>query len=255
VRNAPITLNESDRIESDRIESEGVEYMAYGNYRSERDREREERWRTRDRKQDPREQDPREQDPGEQYTQRDDDDSRLGRESMARDEYGGAEYSGRGGYLSLDRQDQGSRFERGDDSDGEDPDPGRRDMGARSDSPSGEGGEGERSSESARHESGHEGRHYGNRSGGWPGRENEQWRNRDTHGRYDRDANHGGFSTRTGDDAGYGEGGSSRGGESQRPQRTQDQGAQPDDRPEERGGVSDTQNAAPVKGKGSKSRH
>lgn len=55
-------------------------------------------------------------------------------------------------------------------------------------------------------------RHYGNESGGWQGREEEQWRNRDIHGEYDRDANYGGFSSSgTGNYRGYGGSGGSQG--------------------------------------------
>lgn len=209
--------------------------MAYGNFRSEQDRDRDERWRTREGDRDP-EQDPREQNPVEQYTQRDDDDSRLGRESMERDEYGGAEYGGRGGYLSLDRQDQGSLFDRGAGQGGDDPDPGRRDMGTRSD----QGGEGERFGEGdqGRGSHGRGGRHYGNRTGGWPGREDEQWRNRGAHGRYDRGANYGGFSTRTGNDSGH-----------------QNQDPDDDQDPDDRSARSDTQSVARDEGEASNNRH
>lgn len=57
--------------------------------------------------------------------------------------------------------------------------------------------------------------HYGNETGGWQGREEEQWRNRDVHGPYDREANYGGFSSSgTGNYRGYGgSGGSYRGGQ------------------------------------------
>lgn len=191
--------------------------MAYSNYRGERNRN--ERWRTQD----------RERDRDEQYTQRDDDDSRLARESMERDYYSGAEGGGRGGYGGREQEDQGPRYNRGYGQGDYDQEYGRSDMGRRDLSQGrdigqggryGQGGyygQSGRSSESGyargREYPGREGRHHGNQTGGWEGREEEQWRNRDTHGQYDRDANYGGFGSRTGNYSGYGAGGSYQGGQ------------------------------------------
>lgn len=185
--------------------------MAYSDYRSGRsgqgdwNRDRNERWRTHD----------RERDRDEQYTQSDDDDSRLARESMERDYYGSG---GRGGYRSRshedprDREDRGPRYNRG---------YGQGDYDQDYGSQGGRSSQGGRFSESGygrgREYLGREGgRHHGNETGGWQGREEEQWRNRDTHGQYDRDANYGGFSSRTGNFSAYGAGGSYQGGESYR---------------------------------------
>lgn len=116
-----------------------------------------------------------------QFVNRDDDDSRRARESMERDQYG----SERGGYRGRSEQDeQGGRFSEG-----------------------GYGrGRESRDREYMGRQSGGQGRsHYGNEHGGWEGREDEQWRNRDLHGQYDRDANYGGFSSSgTGNYGGYG---------------------------------------------------
>lgn len=170
--------------------------MAYSNYRGEGSRDRNERWRTHD----------RDRDRDEQYTQRDDDDSRLARESMERDYYGGAEGGGRGGYRHREQEDRAPRYHRGHGQGDYDQEYGRRGMGQEMGQDMDKSG---RYSESGygrgREFLGREARHYGNRSGGWPGREEEQWRNRDTHGQYDRDANYGGFSSPR-DDRGYGEG-------------------------------------------------
>jgi osmotically-inducible protein OsmY len=171
--------------------------MAYSNYRSEWSRGRNERWRTRDRA------------PDEQYTQRDDDDSRLARESMERDYYGSGE---RGGYRRHEREDdRGPRYNRG---------YGQGDhnqsYGRNQGSMGGRYSQGQRFSESGygrgREYVGGESRHHGNEMGGWEGREEEQWRNRDVHGQYDRDANYGGFSSRRGNPSAYGEGVSYQGG-------------------------------------------
>jgi osmotically-inducible protein OsmY len=164
--------------------------MAYSNYRGDWNRDRDERWRTRDR------------DPGNQYMQSDDDDSRLARDSMERDYYGN-EQSGRGGYGRRGEREEGPRYNRGYGQGDYDQEFGQR-----------ESGQSGRYSESG-YGRGREyptgGRHYGNEMGGWQGREDEQWRNRDVHGQYDRDANYGGFSSSgTGNYRGYG--GSSRGG-------------------------------------------
>jgi osmotically-inducible protein OsmY len=176
--------------------------MAYGNYRDDWGRERNERERMRDR------------DRGNQYTQSDDDDSRLARDSMERDSYadesGG---SGRGGYgWRRGEQEEGERYNRGYGQGDYDQEYGEREpgQGARY-------GQSGRSSESG-YGRGREGRggerHYGNQMGGWQGREDEQWRNRDVHGQYDTDANYGGFSSSgTGNYRGYGgSGGSYQGG-------------------------------------------
>lgn len=163
--------------------------MAYSN-RGDWGRDRNERWRTRDR------------DPGNQYTQSDDDDSRLARESMERDYYGNEQGGrGRGGYGGWrGEQEEGPRYNRGYGQGDYD-----QDYGQRSEMGYGRGRE---------YLAGSRG-HYGNRSGGWQGREEEQWRNRDVHGQYDREANYGGFSSSgTGNYRGYGgSGGSYQGGQ------------------------------------------
>jgi len=168
--------------------------MAYGNYRGEWNRDRNERWRTHD----------RDRDRENQYTQSDDDDSRLARDSMERDYYGGESGGrGRGGYGGWRREhEEGPRYNRGYGQGDYDQEYGRR-----------ESGQGARYGRGGEYSGG--GRHYGNESGGWQGREEEQWRNRDTHGQYDRDANYGGFSSSgTGNYRGYGgSGGSYQGGQ------------------------------------------
>lgn len=167
--------------------------MAYSNYRGDWNRDRNERSRGaggRDRDQ--------QQWQGDE--ERDIDDARRARESMARDQFG---YEGRGGYGGgsgrMGSEDQGSRF-------GRDYNQGGQDYSQR------DYGQGDYGQEFGR---GGEGRsHYGNESGGWQGREREQWRNRSSHGEYDRNANYGGYgSSGTGNYAGYGgSGGSYRGG-------------------------------------------
>lgn len=171
--------------------------MAYSNYRSEWNRDRNERWRSGGQRDESRD--------------RDDDDSRRARESMERDYYG-SEMGGRGGYGGRGYQDRGSRegqsYNRGYGQGDYDQNYGQREFGqgGRS-SASGYGRGREYLSDEAR-------RHHGNQMGGWEGREEEQWRNRDVHGQYDRDANYGGFSSSgTGNYAGYGgSGGSYQGG-------------------------------------------
>ena len=77
--------------------------MAYSN-RGDWGRDRNERWRTRD----------RDRDPGNQYTQSDDDDSRLARDSMERDYYGSETSGGRGGYGGWrGEHEEGPRYNRG----------------------------------------------------------------------------------------------------------------------------------------------
>lgn len=175
--------------------------MAYGNYRGDWNRDRNERWRTRD----------RDRDPDNQYTQSDDDDSRLARDTMERDYYGSEQRGGYGGRRG--ERDEGPRYNRGYGQGDYDQEYGQR-----------ESGQGARYGQSGRYsESGYGrgreylggGRHYGNEMGGWQGREDEQWRNRDVHGQYDRDANYGGFSGGgTGNYRGYGgSGGSYQGGQ------------------------------------------
>jgi hypothetical protein len=166
--------------------------MAYSNYRSGWGRDRDERGRS-----------PRDWD---------DDDSRRARESMERDYHGSEMSGGRGGYGGWrgEHEDPAPRYNRGYGQGDYDQEYGRRE--------SAEGQSG-RYSESGygrgREYLGGGGRHHGNESGGWPGREEEQWRNRDVHGRYDREANYGGFSSSgTGNYRGYGgSGGSYRGGQ------------------------------------------
>jgi len=169
--------------------------MAYGNYRGEWNRDRNERWRMRDR--------------DNQYTQSDDDDSRLARDSMERDYYGNESGGGgRGGYGGWrGEHEEGPRYSRGYGQGDYDREYGQR-----------ESGQGARYSESGYgrgRESPGGRRHYGNEMGGWQGREEEQWRNRDVHGQYDTDTNYGGFSSSgTGNYRGYGgSGGSYRGGQ------------------------------------------
>lgn len=148
-----------------------------------------------------------------QFSQRDwdDDDSRRARESMERDYYGSEMSGGRGGYGGWRGQhEEGPRFNRGYGQGDYDQDYGQRESGqsgrfsemgyGRGREYLGGGGGGRR--------------HYGNESGGWQGREEEQWRNRGAHGHYDREANYGGFSSSgTGNYRGYGgSGGSYQGG-------------------------------------------
>lgn len=159
--------------------------MANGNYRGDW-RDRNERWRSRD---------------------SDEDDSRRARESMERDYYG-SETGARGGYGGWrGEHEAGSRYNRGYGQGDYDQEYGQRESGGRySESGYGRGRE---------YPSGGRERHYGNETGGWEGREEEQWRNRDVHGQYDRDANYGGFSSSgTGNYRGYGgSGGSYQGGQ------------------------------------------
>ncbi|MDY6947855.1 MAG: BON domain-containing protein, partial [Pseudomonadota bacterium] len=186
--------------------------MAYSNYRNDWSRDRNERGRSAGQRDEAR--------------SSDDDDSRRARESMERDYYG--DEMGRGGYRGRGEHDadesqergshQGQSYNRGYGQGDYDQDYGR--------SESGQGGrytQGGRSNEfghgrgreySSGGRSGEGYRHHGNDSGGWEGREEEQWLSRGAHGHYDRDANYGGFSSSgTGDYAGYGgSGGSSRGG-------------------------------------------
>jgi hypothetical protein len=164
------------------------------NYRGDWGRDRNERWRSRD---------------------WDDDDSRRAREAMERDYYG-SDMSGRGGYGGGrgESEDQGSRYNRGYGQGDYDQEFGQRESGQ-----GGRYGQSGRYSESGygrgRESSGGGRRHYGNEMGGWQGREDEQWRNRDVHGQYDREANYGGFSSSgTGNYRGYGgSGGSYQGGQ------------------------------------------
>ncbi|GFE84485.1 hypothetical protein GCM10011487_64850 [Steroidobacter agaridevorans] len=166
--------------------------MAYSNYRSDWGRDRNERSRSRE---------------------WDEDDSRRARESMERDYYG-SDMGGRGGYGGRGEQEEGSRYNRGYGQGDYDQEFGQR-----------ESGQGTRYGQSGRYSESGYGRgreylgggrsHYGNETGGWQGREDEQWRNRDTHGQYDREANYGGFSSSgTGNYRGYGgSGGSYQGGQ------------------------------------------
>ncbi|HWK49618.1 MAG TPA: BON domain-containing protein, partial [Steroidobacter sp.] len=151
---------------------------------------------------------------GNQYMQSDDDDSRLARDSMERDYYGSEQGRGRGGYGG----GRGERYNRGYGQGDYDQEYGQR-----------ESGQGARFGQSGRYSESGYGRgreflgggggrrHYGNEMGGWEGREDEQWRNRDVHGQYDRDANYGSFSSSgTGDYRGFGgSGGSYQGGQGQ----------------------------------------
>lgn len=156
--------------------------MAYSNYRGDWNRDRNERSRSaggRDRDQ--------QQWQGDE--ERDIDDARRARESMARDRFG---YEGRGGYggssgRMMGSEEQGSRYGQDYNQRGYERGYGQGDYGQEF----GRGGEGRG--------------HYGNESGGWQGREREQWRNRSAHGEYDRNANYGGYgSSGTGNYAGYG---------------------------------------------------
>ncbi|MET0536054.1 MAG: BON domain-containing protein [Steroidobacter sp.] len=140
-----------------------------------------------------------------------DEESRRAHDSMERDRYGA---EGRGGYGG-GREDEGPRYgqrvrqERGYGQGEYDQEFGQERGGRYSESSYGRAREGRD--------------HYGNDTGGWPGREREQWRNRSAHGEYDRNANYGGYSSSgTGNYAGYGgSGGSYRGG---RPEGDYDQG-------------------------------
>ena len=150
------------------------------------------------------------------------EDERRMRESMARDQYGN---EGRGGYGGIgsgraSSEAESARY--------------GRDFGYRRDDERGRNynqrgyGQGDYDQEfgpqrggsrdggygRGQEYSGSERDHYGNESGGWGGRESEQWRNRSAHGEYDRHADYGGYgSSGTGNYAGYGgSGGTATGG-------------------------------------------
>src|SRR5262245_10371852 len=114
--------------------------MAYSNYRSDWNRDRNERARS-------------------GMSRDDDDDARRARESMERDPYGNEARGGYGGRGEEQGQRYSQDYNRG---------YGQSDRGyGQSDS-----------SQDYAQDYGRSRRHYGNESGGWEGREREQWRNR-----------------------------------------------------------------------------